>query len=207
MHNYPEGYEKKPWCPNTKLVQICASLAGVELTPQTFCTETINDAHYSGGTIHWLESANFHPAASCAKVNQELIQQLKLAEKVVEAPSYTDTSQKIIDAKDLSAQLKIFRSYEKVMDEYEKRKTIIDRWRKVVFETSVSTTADEKNEHFRRFKSADELLEDEVVGKVKQFMESLEKIIGFEKETIGWWRGEVKNCPQAPKSRHYGPYH
>lgn len=204
MHNYPEGYKEGPYCPYTKLVQISASLAGIELTPETFCTETLKNARFSDGAIHWLKQGDFYPRVSCVKVNQELVQQLKIVEKVVEAPSDKDTTEKIAEAKDLSAKREIFKSYEMSMEKYERRQSIIDRWRKIIFETSVSTTSDEKNPHFRQFKSADELSEEEIVGRVKQFTQALSEITGLQQE---WHIPDgAENCPQSPKHNHYGPY-
>ena len=204
MHNYPEGYEEKPWCPNTKLVQICASLAGVELTPETFCTETIENAQFSEGVINWLERADFYPATSCVKVNQKLNRQLEVIRKIVKAPSDKDTTKKIAEAKDLPTRLEIFKSYEKAMEEYEKRQSIVDRWRKVIFETCCSTTKDEKNEHFRQFKSADELSENEILDKVRQFTSALNKITKYEPKFIDLSCGEAKNCNQSPSVHHKG---
>ena len=204
MHNYPEGYKEKPWCPSTKLVQICASLAGVELTPETFCTETIENAVYSEGILNWLEKADFYPAASCVEVNQELDRQLRIVEKIAEAPSDSDTTQKIAEAKDMPAKLEIFRSYEKAMDGCERRKTIIDRWRRVVFETCCSTTKDERNEHFRRFKSAGELSEEEIIDRVRQFTSTLNKITEYKPRVIDLGCGKARNCRQSPSVRHTG---
>jgi hypothetical protein len=204
MHNYPEGYEEKPWCPNTKLVQICASLAGVELTPETFCTETIGNASYSDGILGWLERADFYPATSCVKVNQKLIRQLEAVKKIVGAPSDKDTTKKITEAKYLPTRLEIFRSYKKAVEEYEKRQTIINRWRNVVFETCCSTTKYEKNEHFRQFKSARELPEGEIIDKVKQFTSALNKITEYEPRFINLSCGEARNCHQSPSVHHFG---
>jgi hypothetical protein len=179
MHNYPEGYEEKPWCPNTKLVQICASLAGVELTPETFCTEELANARYSDGAFQWLEHGDFYPRASCAKVNRELIQQLKIVKEIVELPSDKEITLKIEDARDLPNKLKILRSYDEVKGAYDQRKAIINRWRNVVFETCCSTVEDENNKHFRQFKSVDELDEKEVIQKVNQFTSALIEITEY----------------------------
>jgi hypothetical protein len=201
MHNYPEGYQEGPYCPQTKLIQIGALLAGIELTPETFCTEKMENPSY-GGPYHGLESVNFRPAASCTKVNQELFQQLETVKDIVKLPPEKEVLSKINDAKDLKAKWKIFESYDDTRIRYEQRKAIIDRWRKVVFETSVGTTEDEKNVHFRQFKSADELSEDEIIHKVEQFKAALLKIVGHEENT-GWLSGVVGNCSQAP-TRHGG---
>jgi hypothetical protein len=205
MHNYPEGYKEKPWCPNTKLVQIGASLAGIEIAPEDFCTEELSNAHFSEGAIHWLKSGSFFPRVSCVKVEGELIRQMEIVDEEVEAPSNEEATRKINEAKDMPAKQEIFESYKKAMDEYEKRKAIIDRWRKVIFEVSVSTPADEKNEHFRQFKSADELPEDEIITKVEQFTSALNKITGYEPNVIKG-SGGAENCPQSPEHHHYGSY-
>jgi hypothetical protein len=205
MHNYPEGYEEKPWCPNTKLVEICASLAGVKLTPQTFCTEELSNAHFSDGAIHWLKSGDFFPRVSCVKINRELIRQMEVVDEKVEAPSEEDTTRKISEAKDMSTKSEVFELYKQATDKYEKRKAIVDRWRKVVFETSVSTASDEKNEHFRQFNSADELSEDEIFDKVVQFTLALNKITGYEPDIVLGGGGAI-NCPKSPEHHHYGSW-
>lgn len=205
MHNYPEGYEKKPWCPSTKLVQICASLAGMELTPEAFCTEELFNANYSENIFDWLERGDFLPKVSCMEVNRELIRQMEIVDEDVEAPSNEEATRKINEAKDMPAKQEIFESYKKAMDKYERRKVIVDRWRKVVFETSVSTTSDEKNEHFRQFKSADELSEDEIFDNVVHFTSALNKITGYVPNLILGGGGAI-NCPQSPEHRHVGSY-
>jgi len=205
-HNYPKGFQEKPWCPNTELVQICASLAGIELTSEKFCTETIENARSSEGIAHWLESADFYPAASCVDVNRRLVRQLEVVNEKADAPSNEDTLQKIDGTKDLSVKLEAFEAYKKAQEKYEKRQTIVDRWRRVIFETSVSTTEDKENKHFRRFESESQLSETEVVDKVIQFLSALNKITGVEPHTIDLSCGKAKNCPQTPIIHHLGKF-
>jgi hypothetical protein len=205
MHNYPEGYEKKPWCPNTKLIQICASLANVKLTPETLCTEELYDARFSGGAIHWLESGSFLPKVSCINIECKLVQQIEIVDENAETPSDEEATRKINEAKDMHAKQEIFESYKQAMDKHERQKAIVDRWRKVIFETSVCTASDEKNEHFRRFNSADELSEDEIFDKVIRFARALHEITGYEPNIIKG-NGGAENCPQSPEHHHYGPY-
>jgi hypothetical protein len=206
MHNYPEGYKEGPYCPYTKLVQITASLAGIELTPQTFCTEELSNARFSEGTISWLKSGDFYPRVSCVKVNRELVRQLEfLNEEVEDFPSDEEVTRRVNKAKDLSTKNDILESYKKTMDKYVKGAIILNRWRKVIFETSVSTLSDEKNEHFRQFKSADELSQEEIVNKVEQFTLALNKITGYEPNVIKG-SGGAENCPQSPGHHHVGPW-
>ena len=205
MHNYPEGYEEGPYCPYTKLVQITASLANIKFTPQTFCTEEVSNAQFSDGAIHRLKSADFYPRPSCLQINRVLTQQLEIVGNPVKAPSDEDATKKIAKAKDMPAKLKVFESYKKTKDAYERRKTIVDRWRKVIFETSVSTTSDEKNEHFRQFESENELPEEEIISRVTQFTSLLNKITGYVPNLILGGGGAI-NCPQSPEHHHYGSY-
>ncbi|MGA3291779.1 MAG: hypothetical protein ABSC49_01375 [Candidatus Microgenomates bacterium] len=204
-HNYPDDYEKGPYCPHTKLIQICASLTGVELTPENFCTEKMSNTRYSDGFIHYLESADFHPAASCAQLNHKLDQQIELAEKKISLTPDNIIKSKLDKINDISSIKKTADKYATEKELYLKKQEILTRWKTVIFKTSVSTTQDEKNVHFRQFKSEEELPDEEVLNKVKKFKAALEKITGFDKEQFGWYWGEVKNCPQAPTHHHYGP--
>jgi hypothetical protein len=206
VHNYPEGYEEKPWCPSTKLVQICASLAGVELTPETFCTETIKNAHYSGRAIQWLESADFHPAASCAKINHKLLDQLKLVKEEISLTPDNIINRELDQMKSFDAKKTVVDKYKPEREHYSKRQETFARWRNVIFETCCSTPDDEKNVHFRQIKSADELSEAEIIEKVEQFTQSLGEIVGYEEGTIGFYTGGVVNCPQSPHPGHFGPF-
>ena len=202
-HNYPEGYEKTPWCPSTQLVQICASLAGVELTPETFCTETLEDARYSDGAIPWLKEGKFYPKPSCVKVNRMLLQQIDLAKTEINLPSDNEITLKIEYATDLKAKLKTLESYKKVKDMHDARESTINRWRNVIFETCCTTTSDEKNVHFRQFESADELTEEEITDKVTKFTEALNKITKYNPDPwfLDLGLGAAKNCPQSPMPR------
>lgn len=202
IHNYPEGYEEKPWCPYTQLVQIGVSLAGLEVTPDTFCYQRLENARYSGGAIHYFEGGDFYPEASCSKATKKLIEQLRIVSIKVEMPSEQATINKMDKTVYLSSKIEVADDYKEKKKVYDQRKMIIDRWRKVVFETSYSTTADEKNVHFRQLESSDDLTEEEIINNVKQFTEALQKIVGFKQNTIGWHIGEVKNCDQAPQTRH-----
>jgi hypothetical protein len=206
-HNYPEGHKDKPWCPRTQLVQIGAALTGLELTPDTFCTERLVNARFSGGAIHYLESGSYNPAASCAKINKELLSQLSTINSKIALPSEAKASVEINKAKGMVEKQKLFESYKSEKDKYDARQKIIDRWRGVIFETCCSTTADDENAHFRKFGSADELMEDEIVRYVKHFSKVFEELIGYEKNTLGWWSDAAKNCNQSPHDRSVGPLH
>lgn len=203
MHNYPDGYKEKPWCPSTKLVQICASLAGVELTPETFCTEELSNARYSEGTIHWFETGDFYPKASCVKVNQILVQQIDIIGKKIELPGEENIAEEIRSANSTADMLVVTTHYTQLKEDFGKRETILNRWRDIIFQTCCSTTSDEKNEYFRQFKTASELPEEEIIDRVKQFTSALNKITEYIPRAINLGCGAAKNCPQSPRVYHY----
>jgi hypothetical protein len=204
-HNYPAGYKEKPWCPHTQLVQIGASLAGIELTPETFCTERVENAVYLEGIPHWIDRADFIPAASCAKLNRELLEQLKLVKEEVLLTPDSVVNRELDRAAGFDAKKAVIDKYKSERERHSKKQEIFTRWRKVVFETSISTSSDENNEHFRQFKSADELSGDEIIDKVEQFTSALNKITGYEPDVVRSSRG-AENCPQSPKYHHVGPW-
>jgi hypothetical protein len=201
VHNYPEGYCMGPFCPQTKLIQISASLVGIELTAEDFCTQIMSDPNY-GGPYHGLESATLRPAASCSKVNQDLLKQLELVKEKISLTPDEVINQELNEVEDFDAKKAVIDKYTSERERYSKQQEILIRWRKVIFETSVGTTEDEKNPHFRQFKSADELSIDEIMHKVEQYKAALLKIVGHEENT-GWLHGVVSNCPQAPKHDTY----
>lgn len=186
-NNYPEGYEKKPWCPHTELVQTCASLTGVELTPNTFCTEELENARYSDGTPNYLVSGDFHPKASCARINLELCKQLKLAVQEVQLTPDNIVVEEFSEAETIDAKEAVSDKYFSERERYFKRQEIIDRWRGIIYE---------KDPHFRQLKSPDDLSEEEIINKVGQLEEDLQKIVCYH-------NNEAENCPQSPHFRHY----
>lgn len=205
-HNYPEGYKEKPWCPNTQIILICASLANLPTDPETFCYEQIGNARYSRGQIPWLKSADYYPAASCAKIKRKLFEQLALAKVNLALTPTNAIEQEFEKAQTPEAKNKVLNKYGLEKELYFKKQETIERWRGVIFETCCSTPDDEKNVHFRQIKSPDELSESEIVDKVKQFTESLSKIIGYKEGTVGWYSNGAQNCPQAPEYYHLGPF-
>ena len=177
-HNYPKGFEKKPWCPHTEVVNICALLTGEELTPQTFCYEQMRNPIYSDGAIHTLEHATFYPEASCAKINNKLHEQLDL---VINCPSNLVNE----TAADKTIQ-----------DNITKRKEIINRWREKIFKTYYSTPDGEKNGHPRQLEYTSQLTEEKIIDRVKQLAKSLRQIVGPH-------NNEAEHCPQSPHFRRY----
>jgi len=142
-------------------VQICISLTGIDLTPETFCyehEETLARIVRPVSFIPLLRVKNFYPEASCIEVNRILIKQWDIIGKKFNQPD-------------------------------EKKQVILARWRKVIFET---------NQNLGRFKSADEIPEDEVKERVRQFTTALIQITGFEPGVT--LVGPAKNCPQSPKT-------
>ena len=205
-HSYPQGYKEGPYCPNSTLVEICNSLAGNNVTPETFCTETIENARYSDGFVHYIESADFCPAASCAKATKQLVKQLEIVTNKIEPPSEDFVTNQMNNAKTVEDKIKIADSYKEIKQKYDERESIIERWREVIFKVCCSTTADKKNDHFWRFKSKDELTEEEVVGRVTSFSQALQKVFGHKENTFGWYNDDAINCPQSPHRYHYGSY-
>ncbi len=205
-HNYPEGYEKTPWCPNSKLVEICNSLAGLKPTPEYFCTNEIENGVWSGDMLNHLEIGDFVPNTSCHRSNLELVSQLKIVKgDVPHLPGDNEIKLKIEKANSKEEMSEIFKSYLSIKSKYDEKNTIIERWRKVIFEITCSTVGDEKNDHFRQFSSSDELSEKEIIEKVEQFTESLDEIVGYKEGTYGYYRGGAMNCPQSPSDGHFGP--
>lgn len=200
--NFPEGDKNKPWCPSTKLIQLGALLAEVNLDPDSFCGEKMTDAHYSEGAIHYLESASFFPRVSCLNVHIKLISQMELVEQDIEEPSTLEIGTALGVATTPHEKAEISKEYAEKMEMYNKREQTIKRWRDVVFETSVTHTGDEPNVHFRQFESANDIPFDEIVGKVKSFIGALEKITGYKPMTINL-HGGAKNCPQSPRMHSY----
>lgn len=198
--NYPEGDKNKPWCPSTKLIQIGAQLAGVDLNPNTFCGEKMSDARYSDGAIHYLESANYYPRVSCLNVHMNLIDQMELVEQDIQEPTTGEIGKALGFANSPQEKAEISKEYTRKMEAYYKRECAIKRWKDVIFETSVSHKGDEPNPHFRQFETADDIPFEEVIDKVKGFIGALEKITGYKPMTISL-HGGAKNCPQSPRIR------
>jgi len=114
-------------------------------------------------------------------------------------------SQQINNAKGLEDKRKLLDSYQTAKNEYTKRAEILGRWREVIFETSCSTTEDKENGHFKRFDSAKDLSDDEVIDRVELFVKALSKIVGYDENHVVYSFGEAKNCPQCPHRHHMGP--
>ena len=200
--NFPEGDKNKPWCPSTKLIQLGAQLAGVDLNPNSFCGVKQSDAHYSEGAIHYLESANYYPRVSCLNVHMKLINQMELVEQDIDEPSTQEIGNALELVSTTQGKVEIAKEYAKKLETYNEKVNTINRWKDVIFETSVAHTGDEPNVHFRQFKSADDVPFEEVIGKVKDFIEALGKITGYKPEMINI-HGGAKNCPQSPRIHMY----
>jgi hypothetical protein len=205
-HNYPQGYKEGPHCPNSTLVEICNSLAGNDRTPDNFCTETMENPVFSRGIISLLKSADFYPVASCAISNKMLDRQLEFVKHDFILPTEEEIIAKSNGAKTVDEKAKVFKTFDIAKENFNSKKTIIERWRNVIFNTCCATTTDEENPHFRRFDSVSELTEDEIIDRVKSFADALQKIIGYKKESLGWWGNEADNCPRSPSGRHYGGF-
>lgn len=200
--NFPEGDANKPWCPSTKLIQIGAQLAGVDLDPNSFCGEKMSDAHYSDGAIHYLESANYFPRVSCLNVQMKLIDQMELVEQDIQEPTTEEMGSALESANSPQEKAEISKEYTRKMEAYYKRECAIKIWKDVIFKTSVSHKGDEPNAHFRQFESAEDIPFEEVVNKVKGFIEALGKITGYKPMTINF-HGGAKNCTQSPRMHDY----
>jgi hypothetical protein len=202
LHNYPEGYEKKPWCPHTKLINICASLAGSNIDPESFCYEKIKNPIYSGGAINWIIGGNLFPETSCVNVNWALVKQIKIAEMEIVLPAEFDVDTRISGAESFKERVEIVNTYTKTRAVYDERQSILKRWRKVIFETCCSTPSDEKNLYFRQIKSQDELSEEEIIGRVKHFTAALNKITGYNERLVR--DKSAENCKQSPHFSQIG---
>lgn len=86
------------------------------------------------------------------------------------------------------------------MRDYQDREETIKRWKETMFEVSYSHKGDEPNHHFRQFETANDVPFEEVVEKVKDFIEALKKITGYEPMTI-IGDGGARFCPQSPVMR------
>jgi hypothetical protein len=198
--NYPEEYKKGPHCPHTKLVEICASLTGIELSPESFCYEQVENATYSRGAIPWLETADISAKASCIKVNKLLCRQLSTVSVEVNLPSGEEVQKKVDLAQDIDTKTKILEEYKTTKEKYTSRQDILDRWRKVIFNTSCATPADEPNPHFRSIKQGSDLTEEEIITKVRQFNSALTSITGYKPNTFFFGGEHAVNCHQTPRS-------
>jgi len=208
-HNYPKSSGEEPVCPFSDIVEIGNKLSGLSVTPKEFCTESIHNAQYKrGGCFGYSEliSANFYPEASCAKSAKLLEGQLKIVAKKVKLPTDEDVVAKIDSAKSLDNKSEIIQAHEKLKQKHALREGIITRWRQVIFETCCSTTKDNENGHFRRFNSADELTEKEIIDKVNIFSQALNKIVEYEDEMLTRCFDEAKNCPKSPRYHNYGSF-
>jgi len=206
VQNYPEGYDKKPWCPYSKLVQISALLTGVELDPETFCYEEVEIPELSFGVLHLLRGARSTPKASCSILNKELAEQLKLVAEDVPPVDEDKINKEIDAATSYKAKKAVIAKHDPEREKYLKKQEILGRWRNVIFETCVSTPEGETNVHFRQIKSSEDLAEEEILSKVKDFKKALGKIVGFPECSLEYMVGKVENCPQAPKHRYERPF-
>lgn len=195
--NFPEGHKEKPWCPSTKLIQIGAQLAGVEIKPGNFCGQKMTDVRYSQGAFHYLESANYFPRVSCKAVHIDLMNQMKLVEKDMKEPD-TKKMERELENADYKTKTAIVAKWADKMKAFQEREEIIGRWRTTIFNVSYSHKGDEPNPHFRQFEKAEDVPVEETVGKVKDFIVALEKITGYKLFVIDG-HGGAKNCPQSPK--------
>jgi hypothetical protein len=203
LHNYPSGCGKEHLCPYSDLVEICNSLSGLKVAPEEFCTETVENAQYSRGIISNLKSADLHPSASCARSNKLLLEQLETVGKIASLPSENEYMKRLQQAGNIEVVVGIASAYNVQKGAYEERKSIIKRWREVIFKTCCSTTDDKENHHFRRFSSENELTEEEIIGKVKQFSEALEEIVGYERKSVWWYLNQAKNCNRSPQQHRF----
>ncbi len=200
--NYPEGHDGKPWCPQTKLIQIGADLVGKKLDPGTFCAEKMTDVHYSEGAIHYLEHATFSPKVSCLEVHIKLIHQMEIVKANIAEPDAEVAAAKIKFAKSVEEKVNIVEGMANNMKAYQERTDILKRWKNVIYETSVTHKGDEKNHHFRQFDSPNDIPLEEVIRKVEEYTAAFKKITGYEPFVFGGLGG-AKNCNQSPRMHEY----
>ncbi len=188
--NYPGGYKEKPWCPHTKLIEICTDLAGYETNPEKYCGESVFG----------------FPVTSCIEVNKILKLQLnRVNEKDDTKQPDEEAITKYLSGKaSLEEKSQTLEKYKEQLEKYNSRKNILRRWRQVVFDTCCATTSDEKNAHFRQMQKPEDLKEEEVVLKVKQFISSLEAVTGGYEEGVIRGDGGADNCNQSPRY-HFVP--
>ncbi|QQG42050.1 MAG: hypothetical protein HYV90_01910 [Candidatus Woesebacteria bacterium] len=200
--NFPEGHGEKPWCPHTKLIQIGASLAGIDLDPNTFCGEKMTNTHYSDGVIHYLEAATYYPTTSCKDVHVALLDQVQLVEQSIEEPNIKEFEMELETAVSSREKAAISDKFAEKMGNYQKREDTIERWRKTMFKISFSEKGDEPNPHFRQFDKPEDIPFEEIIGKVKDFIGALERVTGYKPATFSGLGG-AKNCPQSPRFHQY----
>jgi len=201
VHNYPDGFEKKPWCPQTKLINICGDLAGISYTPEKFCTQE----HAS-----LLDSLNgdsaLYPVTACYRINQALVAQMEILGTHPQKPSQEEAERKVQSTHDINKQAEIIKKFKEKEDIYNEREGTMTRWRQVIYENCYTKPGDELNEHFSQVASADELTDDDVLSKARIFIKVLQKITGIEPAkkgfvTIDLGMGAAHNCPQTPHYR------
>jgi hypothetical protein len=197
VHNYPDGFEKKPWCPQTKLINICGDLAGVSYTPEGFCTQehsSLLDFLNGNGALY--------PKTACYRINLALADQLKTIGTNPQKPSQAEAERKVQSTHDINEQAEIIKKFKDKEDVYNRREEIIVRWRSVIYETCYTKPGDEANDHFEQVESADKLTDEDVVSKVRLFIKTLNKITGYKGDRyIDLGLGAAHNCPQTPHYR------
>jgi len=210
----PESKTKLPLCPNYKLIEICAMLAGIE--PETLVVEELFCGHQveyedNMGFLSGHRGNNYKPKTKCTEIRDCLLKMLHQAQEEVSLPGGEMT--RIIESNsDLLKKEESLRQALEQTSRYNEKQRILGLWKKAVYEITCvpPDPSQESDPHFRR-RTIEELTDEEVLETVQKLLHALEdQVTG---EGSNWYEGpfvldssRARHCPQTPHSFQTGAF-
>lgn len=181
--NFQPSVGKTPVCPHYSLIENAAEFAGTSPedlaeTPR-FCGITGKGDFFGPTSTEWS-----HPETTCTQIRNRLTGLIKIANNTTPMPDKEDYQKQIRATDDIDLQGEIIDKYRKQEGIASGREKVIEGFRGVVFNSHVIHEGDmpedipEDNDHFRNFKSPDEISDAEALKHVEQALDGLIKVTG-----------------------------
>lgn len=215
--NFPPGIGKEPVCPSYQLIEVCAQLAGIEMTKENFFCGTMPKRVDDVGILSGFKGTVYESRSECSEVYIKLASDLNEAKQKIEVPDENRLRRKL-GGWSLELKRDMLNKWYDLKTRKDKQDKIIRRWRQIIWKEYVGPTPEGRNRMFRGFREPEELTDKYVIDYVKnEFLLNLGKIVnrnGYYFSDIGGKEIQAgtqamykERCPQAPKRREEGKHY